>query len=247
MTAAAFARTARRRGVELRLRCTVDALVTRGDRVTGVQISAPNGPSAQLSAGHVLVCANAWTPPLFAPLGVHIPLEAQLHEVVALEAPQPYLPHYPVYKDISSEQMIYARCYGRTQLLASPGTAGPAVSPDTPSSPIALDTAAEIGAAVAEHLPTFAQSAIASSWTGLYDVSPDWNPILGAIDSWRNVSMACGFSGHGFKLSPIIGRLLAQHALGLPTDFSLVPYALERFAVPGMKSLTGRYGQGAVS
>jgi hypothetical protein len=32
-----------------------------------------------------------------------------------------------------------------------------------------------------------------------------------------------GFSGHGFKLSPGVGRVLAQEALGLPTDVSLAP------------------------
>ena len=51
--------------------------------------------------------------------------------------------------------------------------------------------------------------------------------------------------GTGFKLSPAVGRVLAQEALGLPTDVNLAPYALERFRTG--KLLTGRYGQGAVS
>lgn len=57
--------------------------------------------------------------------------------------------------------------------------------------------------------------------------------------------MAYGFSGHGFKLSPAVGRVLAQEALGLPTDVSLAPYAHERFRAGRL--LTGRYGAGAVS
>jgi sarcosine oxidase subunit beta len=52
-------------------------------------------------------------------------------------------------------------------------------------------------------------------------------------------------SGHGFKLSPVVGRLVAQMALGLPPDFDPAPYALARFA--GGRLLTGRYGAGAVS
>ena len=54
-----------------------------------------------------------------------------------------------------------------------------------------------------------------------------------------------GFSGHGFKLSPAVGRLLAQAALGLDTEVSLAPYALERFRAGQL--LSGRYGSGAVS
>ena len=54
-----------------------------------------------------------------------------------------------------------------------------------------------------------------------------------------------GFSSHGFKLSPAVGRVLAQEALGLPTDVPLAPYALERFCRGRL--LTGRFAVGAVS
>ena len=57
--------------------------------------------------------------------------------------------------------------------------------------------------------------------------------------------VAFGFSGHGFKLSPAVGRVLAQEVLGLPTDVSLAPYAHERFR--SGRLLRGRYGSGAVS
>jgi len=54
-----------------------------------------------------------------------------------------------------------------------------------------------------------------------------------------------GFSGHGFKLSPGVGLVLAQEALGLPTEVSLTPYAHERFRSGHL--LSGSYGLGAVS
>jgi glycine/D-amino acid oxidase-like deaminating enzyme len=54
-----------------------------------------------------------------------------------------------------------------------------------------------------------------------------------------------GFSGHGFKLSPTVGRVLAQEALGLATDVSLKPYDIGRFESGAL--LTGKYGLGAVS
>jgi len=47
------------------------------------------------------------------------------------------------------------------------------------------------------------------------------------------------------QLSPWVGRVLAQEALGLPTDVSLAPYALERFRTGQL--LNGKYGVGAVS
>ena len=69
--------------------------------------------------------------------------------------------------------------------------------------------------------------------------------MLGRLPDVPGLVVAYGFSGHGFKLSPAVGRVLAQEALGLPTDVSLAPYALERFR--SGKLLQGRYGSGAVS
>jgi sarcosine oxidase subunit beta len=108
-----------------------------------------------------------------------------------------------------------------------------------------MDYVAEVGAQVAERSPTFETAGLASSWTGVYDVTPDWNPVLGRLPDMAGLVVGYGFSGHGFKLSPGVGRVLAQEALGLRTDVSLAPYALERFRQGRL--LTGRYGVGAVS
>jgi sarcosine oxidase subunit beta len=69
--------------------------------------------------------------------------------------------------------------------------------------------------------------------------------VLGRVPGLPGLVVGYGFSGHGFKLSPGVGRVLAQEALGLPTDVALAPYALERFRQGRL--LTGRYGLGAVS
>jgi len=102
-----------------------------------------------------------------------------------------------------------------------------------------------VGAQVADRFPSFAEAGLASSWTGIYDVTPDWNPVLGSLPDVPGLIVGFGFSGHGFKLSPAVGRVLAQEALGLTTDVPLEPYAHERFRRGRL--LAGRYGQGAVS
>ena len=241
LTATAFARAARRLGVEVRPGTPVTGLVTDGSRVTGVLTAA--GP---IYAGTVICVANVWTNRLLeAALGVSIPLVAERHEVMALEAPSPYLPRYPVLKDMASASMVYARCYGRSQLLASAGLAGEVADPDERQADVPLDTVAEIGEQVAARLTSFEDAGVASTWTGLYDVTPDWNPVLGPLPGWRGLQVGFGFSGHGFKLSPAVGRLLAQSALGLATDVPLAPYRYERFTEGAL--LVGRYGKGAVS
>lgn len=64
---------------------------------------------------------------------------------------------------------------------------------------------------------TMREAALASSWTGVYDVTPDWNPLLGPV----------------------------EELLGPKPDVSLAPYALSRFR--RARLLTGRYGREAVS
>jgi glycine/D-amino acid oxidase-like deaminating enzyme len=57
-------------------------------------------------------------------------------------------------------------------------------------------------------------------------LTPDWNPVLGPVTDVDGLVVGFGLSGHGFKLSPGIGKLLAQYALGQSTDVSLAEYGL---------------------
>ena len=108
-----------------------------------------------------------------------------------------------------------------------------------------LDHVADIGAKLARRMPAFADAGLAASWTGVYDVTPDWNPVLGPLPGIDGLHVAFGFSGHGFKLSPMIGRIVAQSALGLVPDLPLAPYSIERFAAGRL--LVGTYGASVVS
>ncbi|MFO1325372.1 MAG: FAD-binding oxidoreductase [Burkholderiales bacterium] len=242
LTLTAFARNARRLGATLREGVDVTGLVRDASgRVTGVATRA--GP---LSAGVVISAQNIWSREVCAWTGIDLPLTMSRHTVFTLEAQVPYARSLPVLKDLASPGKLYMRSYGGRQLLVGDGNEGETIAaPDIEQADVPLDYVAEIGEQVAHRMPAFADAGLAASWTGVYDVTPDWNPVLGALPGVPGLLVAYGFSGHGFKLSPIVGRLLAQAALGMATDVSLAPYALERFA--SGRLLAGRYGAGAVS
>jgi len=203
-------------------------------------------PQGRLLAGTVVSVQNIWAKSLERWTGIAMPVTAERHVVLALEGPEPYTFAMPVYKDLGSPGMLYCRSYGGTQMLVSEGTSGePLAEPDAEQGDVSMDTVVEIGAQVAERFPSFETAGLASSWTGVYDVTPDWNPVLGRVPGLDGLVVAFGFSGHGFKLSPAVGCVLAQEVLGLPTDVALAPYSIERFRTGRL--LSGRYGVGAVS
>ena len=241
LVATGFARAARRAGVRIMEGVSVEQLLTDKGRVVGVRTA-----QGDFASDTVISTQNIWAGDIERWTGIPTPVKAERHTVLALEGPEPYSFRMPVFKDLGSPGMLYCRSYGGSQMLVSEGTVGETLAvPDNEQGNISLDYIVEIGEQVAGRFPSFGEAGLASSWTGVYDVTPDWNPVLGRVPGLHGLVVGYGFSGHGFKLSPGVGRVLAQEALGLPTDVALAPYALERFSTGEL--LTGKYGLGAVS
>ena len=78
-------------------------------------------------------------------------------------------------------------------------------------------------------------------FSGVYDVTPDWEPAIGRVPGTDGVVVAAGFSGHGFKLAPAVGQSVAELVLdGAPSSFDLAlldPSRFERGELVG-----ARYG-----
>ena len=242
MVATSFAKGARRGGATVREGVVVQRLALAGDRVVGVATSA-----GEIACDTVVSTQNIWTSELAGWVNRAMPVVPERHAVLALACEgAPYTSGMPVFKDLSSPGMLYCRSYGGRQMLVSEGLVGERLAgTETAQGDVPLDYVAEIGAQVAARFPAYETAGLASSWTGVYDVTPDWNPVLGRLPGVAGLVMGFGFSGHGFKLSPTVGRVLAQEALGLATDVSLAPYSIERFSSGNL--LVGRYGSGAVS
>lgn len=241
LVATGFARAARRQGVKIMEGVNVERLLMEGGRVVGVETN-----QGTFHSNTVISTQNIWASEIEKWTGVPTPVKAERHAVLALEGPEAYSFKMPVFKDLGSPGMLYCRSYGGNQMLVSEGTVGETLAqPDNEQGDISMDYVVEVGEQVAERFPSFGEAGLASSWTGVYDVTPDWNPVLGRLPDVPGLVVGYGFSGHGFKLSPGVGLVLAQEALGLPTDVPLTPYAHERFRSGQL--LTGRYGLGAVS
>ena len=79
-------------------------------------------------------------------------------------------------------------------------------------------------------LPALPSLGIARSWAGYIDAAPDLVPVLGEVPGLRGFVLATGFSGHGFAMGPIAGRLVAELIVDGKTSLDITGFRFSRFA-----------------
>ncbi|MBP2851365.1 NAD(P)/FAD-dependent oxidoreductase [Dickeya oryzae] len=77
--------------------------------------------------------------------------------------------------------------------------------------------------------PVFEQAELAQAWAGVIDVTPDSNPVIGEVAALKGLTLATGFSGHGFGTSPAAGQLAADLVSGHTPLIDPKPYRFARF------------------
>ncbi len=140
--------------------------------------------AGDVAAGVVVSTLNVWSPLLRSWVaGAEIPCRASRHLVASFAADAPYTRDVPVLKDFGLPLMLYSRPHAGSEILVGSGDAGDEVAdPDGGTGDISMDWVAEVGAHLAHRLPRFAEHGrFATAWAGLYDTTPDWNPVLGPL------------------------------------------------------------------
>ena len=240
LTTASYARRSR----ELGATALPDTPVTGFDITGGMKTL--HTPSGDFESPVVVIAAGPWTHAIGEMIEVEFPFVVSRHKVMTLGAARAYEPTWPVLKDMTTSEKIYIRPARGGGLLVGTGDHGePIEDPDTLADHVDQDHVARIGELVGERMPEYAEARLLESWTGLYDITPDWNPLVGPVPGVDGVYVAVGFSGHGFKLAPTVGESLAQAVLGQEPRVPIDPYSMTRFAEG--KELHGAYGVGSIA
>src|SRR5262249_55173926 len=79
-------------------------------------------------------------------------------------------------------------------------------------------------------LPALPQLGIVRSWAGYIDAAPDLVPVLGEVPQLKGFALATGFSGHGFAMGPIAGRLVSEIIVDGKPSLDLSAFRFSRFA-----------------
>ncbi len=216
-----FATAARRAGAEIRTRVAVTRIEVDGDAAVGVETAL-----GRVACGVVINAAGPWAGELAATAGVDLPLEP-VPRVVLVSGPFPGVPARRTLV-VDAASSFYFHREGDGVLM---GMGDPAQRPTFEMRVDDRFVAEELLPTAIRVLPALEDAAIAHSWVGLYEMTPDRHPILGPVPGVAGFLLANGFSGHGFQHAPIVGKLLAEILVeGRARTVDISSLGLDRFA-----------------
>ncbi|WP_250032986.1 N-methyl-L-tryptophan oxidase [Paractinoplanes maris] len=210
-TVAANLQLATKHGADLRFDEPMSSWEPAGD---GVRVTTGRG---HYTAGQLVITPGPWAPELLADLGIEFRIERQVqHWYQPRGGVEPYLPdRHPIYvwEDADGGQI-----YGFPAVDGPAGGAkiaffrrGTPTTPDTLDTEVHDDEVAEMMAYAGQRLPDLPGRFLRGE-PCMYSTTPDEHFVIARHPAHESVTVACGFSGHGFKFVPVVGEILADLA-----------------------------------
>jgi sarcosine oxidase subunit beta len=213
-----FARAAQASGAAIERDTEVTGIRVAAGRVLGVDTN--RGP---IDAPIIINAAGPYARSIGRMAGVDIPVDPyRRHIFIAADVPTP--PNHMMVIDF--ETTFYYHREGAGILF------GMGDRDETPTFDMTVqwDFLPQVIDVAVARLPLLQHASIAHAWAGLYEMTPDHNPIIGPVPGVDGFFTIAGFSGHGFQHSPAAGRILADLVAGRDPCLDVTPFALERFA-----------------
>lgn len=223
-TTKSFAAAAERLGVRVLEGTKVLEITVDGEDVKGIRTE-----TMEIEADKVVNAANVWCNDVMPENHSRLPIRAHREQNCIFGRPQTFNTRLVVWGDLQNR--IYFRPEGASQVLVGSidSNLPPIENPDQMIEGVDQDAVLAYSEKLSNRFPAMAMGSWQSGFSGAYDVTPDWHPILDESNEVRNLFLAVGFSGHGFKLSPIVGKLMAQLILTGSKSEDLRPFAVNRF------------------
>jgi glycine/D-amino acid oxidase-like deaminating enzyme len=222
----AFSKAAQRQGAKVLTGVNVTGIQSEGGRVTGVETSEGFMP-----AGAVLVAAGPWSAALLRPLGVGSPITVARIKIGIYRRPEDFERH-SVFADFIIQAYLRPES-GNLMLVGSisPDEAKDVVAnPDSFNEKVDMETLAEFAESAAQRYPAMERGHLVNNYASLYDITPDWHSIMDEVPGIEGLYLCAGSSGHGFKLSPAVGEMMANLILnGKQPEDDINLFAFDRF------------------
>ncbi len=226
-TTYAYADRARDFGAEIHTQTAVIGLVTAGGRIAGVETS-----SGMIETSTAVAVVGPWCHQLGATVGESLPVTPIRVQMVHMRRPPPL-------ESLNTNIIDYTTgAYFRTYADHDTVIGGEALedlteiaNPDAFGLNADHNTITRFWDRAKLRFPDFDSAICRGGYGSLYDMTPDGNPILDRSQTVEGLYWAVGFSGHGFKLSPVVGRMMAEFVMhGESRDHPIRQFRATRFA-----------------
>jgi len=210
---------ARRRGVTLLTRTPATGIEISGERVQGVITAA-----GTIATSTVVIAAGPWSAAVGTLAGIALPIEPIRRQIAVTAAIPGLRSDFPFVIDFS--RALYFHREGNAILT------GMSNRDEPPGFDTTVDEAWRLRhfEHAIERLPLLADAELAAEWAGLYEVTPDDQPILGRLPQVGGLHVCAGFSGHGLMHGPATGLLMAEEILdGRAHTIDIDPLRWARF------------------
>ncbi|SFR55872.1 NAD(P)/FAD-dependent oxidoreductase [Anaeromicropila populeti] len=173
----------------------------------------------------IILAAGYESRKIAATVGIDVPMSQALLEVLVTEAQPPMF--YQMLGTAAADFYGHQSTHGSFVFGGTSGFEG--VNKDNGIPVTNSLTASCICRGIMKYFPCLEDAKIVRTWAGWIDVCADHVPVISHVEEVPGFILACGFSGHGFGISPTVGTILAQMALGEETILAINDFRYDRF------------------
>jgi len=236
LTVNAYSKAAKRLGASIFLETEASKIHFHGGKVTALETN-----KGKFETSTVINCAGAWGGQVSRMAKVNVPINSCRVQVAFFRRPPGEESGHPVVADFINSIYFRSETGGLSLVgLIDPSEAEAIVDPDNYQEYMDDDFLLDSGQRLVNRYPAMERSQAANGYASLYAITPDWHPVVDEVPRGSGFYVCSGFSGHGFKLGPAVGVMVAD--LVTKNENPLFDSTLLRFSRFGEgRPVKGRY------
>lgn len=213
----AFSSAAEKLGVEIMKYTEVTDILLDGGKITGVVTN-----KGIIKTTKVVNAAGGYSQHIAKMVDIDLPIFSERHQILVTEPVDPILSSMVM----SFTGNFYCQQVPHGGIIMGRGDADEPRDGNINSGWRFLD---EMAKCITTVLPPLKNAMVIRQWAGLYNMTPDRQPILGSVNEVEGFYLAVGFSGHGFMFGPATGILMSEIIMGEETSIDISTLNLYRF------------------
>ena len=219
LTLKTFKNAACSAGVQFQSNCKVIDIAHNGSKF---KFHSEDGRTFE--SGVLVNCAGAWGKTIAAFFDDQLPIEPTgLSMMVTARMPRFITPVIGIY----GEKLSFKQMENNTVLIG--GGRKAVLNMVNERTDLDFSEMQKSAQTVQANFPIMKKASVVRCWAGIEGIIKDHLPVISKSNKIQGLFHVCGFSTHGFQLSPMIGRLAASMVMDKSPEVSLEAFSMNRF------------------